>query len=313
MTEIEEYENYAGQLHSEGEEDFHEGLDSSDNQKFFEDYDNSISDIDFSQIKGRDFKKSFSQVDRKITDNRKKRAGKKKKPLTREFYVKRRAEVIGRNERKLGKVIVPDDRKVIIEGVNKFILSQAPKDDAIRNIAYYKGKRLQELVLTFNNNSALNFDLELFNPSMPVDYLYSTSLNLNDKVQVAGGAVSYSDVLFNLLANPALIVNAKFVFAGPSITLQKGIPLQIKNKQITGVEKIEPLNIDLQVDNMQVANDIVFFDVMQNLNRPFIPDGMDVIKYTVLAGMSVTMAFFYKQVSLKKVFYEEARNSKKLL
>jgi hypothetical protein len=51
----------------------------------------------------------------------------------------------------------------------------------------------------------------------------------------------------------------------------------------------------------------------ESLNRPFIPDGMDVIKYTVLAGMTVTMAFFYKQVNLKKVFFQEARNSKKLL
>jgi hypothetical protein len=51
----------------------------------------------------------------------------------------------------------------------------------------------------------------------------------------------------------------------------------------------------------------------KSLNRPFIPDGMDVINYTVLKGNTVTMAFFYEQISLKKVFYEEARKSKNLL
>jgi hypothetical protein len=180
-------------------------------------------------------------------------------------------------------------------------------------MGYYKGKKLKELVLIFNNQSALDFDLEIFNPSMPLDYLYSTSQNLNNKIQVAGGAVQYTDVLFNLLANPTLIPNCKFVFAGPQVTKQLSIPLETKNKQITGVEKIEPLNLALKIDTMQVAQDIVFFDMMQSINRPFIPDGMDIIKYTVLAGMTVTMAFFYEQVSLKKVFYKEARNSKKLL
>ena len=236
-----------------------------------------------------------------------------KKPLTQEFYVKRKATVIGRNEKKLSKVIVPSDRKVIVEGVSKFILSQEQKDDTLKNIGYYKGEKLNELVLTFNNNSPLDFNLELFNPSMPLDYLYSTSLNLNDKITVAGGAVSYSDVLFNLLANPAFIVNCKFVFAGPTVNQQIAIPLQVKNKAITGIEKIDPLQLSLQLDTMQFANDIIFFDIMQNLNRPFIPDGMDVIGYKVLPFMTVTMAFFYKQVSLKKVFYEEARKSKKLL
>jgi hypothetical protein len=50
--------------------------------------------------------------------------------------------------------------------------------------------------------------------------------------------------------------------------------------------------------------------MFKQLGRPFIPDGMDVIEYKILAGNSVTMCFFYKQVSLKKVFIEEARTSK---
>jgi hypothetical protein len=148
---------------------------------------------------------------------------------------------------------------------------------------------------------------------MPLDYLQSTSQNLNDKIQVAGGAVSYSDVLFNLLANPMLIVNARFVFSGPNMIGQQAIPLSVQNKRVDGVVKIDPLNLGLQVDNMQVFGDIVNFDIMKTLNRAFIPDGMDIMKYKVLANHTVTMCFFYKQVSLKRVFYDEARKSKKLL
>jgi len=314
IDEIDEYANLSDQAHGYGVEE----NDNDDPQDDATDFDDSVMDIDFSEFRG-DFKKSFSKVNRKLGQSTAKNPTKKfiskpaSKRLSKEVAVTRSAKIHGPTNKKLARVIVPNDKKVIIEGVNKFILSKDPKDDSIRNIGYYKGKRLNELVLIFNNNSAVDFNLEIFNPSMPLDYLYSTSLNLNDKIQVAGGAVSYSDVLFNLLANPALIVNAKFVFAGPSLTQQLSEPLIFKNKAITGVEKVSPLNLSLQIDNMQVANDIVFFDVMKNLNRPFIPDGMDIIQYNIKAGNSVAMAFFYKQISLKKVFFEEARASKKLL
>ena len=210
------------------------------------------------------------------------------------------------------RIIVPSTQKVIVEGVDNFILG---KDDkcGIKDIGYYKCKKLKELIFTMNNNSALDFNLELFNPSMPLDYLHSTSLNLNDKIQVSGGIVSYTDVLFNLLANPTHIVNAKFTFAGASYLQQINQPLIFKNKNIEGKQKIDPLQLQLQVDTMQVANDIVFFDILGNLNRPFIPDGMDVIEYKVLAGNTVTFAFYYEQKDLKKFFYKEARESKKLL
>jgi len=303
IDDIQEYEDLNSSLQGYDEDSIE---DSSD----FEDYD--LSDIDFSEIRGKDFRKSFSKVNRKIESKQPKKI-KIKKPLTKEFFVKKRADVIGPDERKLSKVIVPRDRKVIVEGVSKFILSQKPEDDSIRNLGYYKGQKLNELILIFNNNSLLDFDLQIFNPSMPLDYLYSTSLNLNNKIQVAGGAVAYTDVLFNLLANPALLVNAKFVVAGPSVTKQLSQPLQVINKAITGVEKIVPVNIALQLDTMQVQPDMVAFDIMKNLNRPFIPDGMDVAQYTVLAGNTVTMCFWYKQVSLKKVFYKEARDNKIIL
>jgi len=356
---------------------------------FFEDFDNTLSDIDFSDIQGRDFKKSFSKVNRKMALKRKvivpenrevivegrhgdfetplpktgqrvivpetrkvivegrkqpqspkrpaavkrpqvaKRPQSSKQPqprvkpqprikpphLTKDIPVRKGGTyaIASKRRKSTEKIIIPSDKKVIVEGVSKFILSQDRKADIVKNIGYYKGERLKELVLTFNNNSAVDFELELFNPSMPLDYLYSTGLNLNDKIQVAGGEVSYSDVVFNLLANSALIPNCKFVFAGPQVTEQKSQPLILKNKTIEGKQKLHPLNLDLQIDTMQVAQDIVFFDIMDMLDRPFIPDGMDVIKYKVLAGNTVTMGFFYKQVSLKKVFYKEARNSKKLM
>jgi hypothetical protein len=349
-NELEKYERLDGELqefvNSNNEYEDYDSAVGEFDEEDFDSFDDAVDDIDFSNFSDySNFAQSFSKVNNKIakkqgvqpiarkniiTEKRgsynkpfvnnkiinpfgKKKKSFGKKPLTQEFYVKKKATVIGRNEKKLSKVIVPSDRKVIVEGVNKFILSQEAKDDTLKNIGYYKGEKLNELVLTFNNNSPLDFNLELFNPSMPLDYLYSTSLNLNNKITVAGGVVSYSDVLFNLLANPAFIVNCKFVFAGPTLNQQIAIPLEVKNKAITGVEKIDPLQLSLQLDTMQFANDIIFFDIMENLNRPFIPDGMDVIGYKVLPFMTVTMAFFYKQVSLKKVFYEEARNSKKLL
>jgi hypothetical protein len=225
-----------------------------------------------------------------------------------------RAVLRGRGKKKISKILVPDDKKVIVEGVSDFILSQDKGDTATKNIGYYKGKKLKELVLTFNNNSALDFNLELFNPSMPLDYLQSTSLNLNDKVQVAGESpVSYSDVLFNLLANPTLIVNAKLVVSGPLLVSQINQAMIFKNKSIEGKEKVAPFSMPLSVDVMQVQNDIVYFDIVTGINRPYIPDGMDIIEYVIRAGMTVTFAFYYKQISLKKFFFKEARQSKGLL
>jgi hypothetical protein len=309
----EEYENLEDGLLSYLSESGHTDIPMSVDSQF-SDFDDSVSEFDFSSLQG-DFKKSFSKVNRRMSAKRSTtpRTSRNSR-LTKEFAVKKRAVLQGKSPKKMAKVIVPKDRPVIVEGVSKFILSQSAKDNAIRQIGYYRGEKLQEMVLIFNNNnSAVDFQVEIFNPSMPLDYLYSTSQNINNKVQVAGGSTQYTDVLYNILANPTLIPNCKFVFDGPQLAKQVSIPLEIKNKNSAGVLKVDPLNLALKFDTMQVANNIVFFDMHESLNRPFIPDGMDVIKYTVLAGMTVTMAFFYKQVSLKKVFYQEARNSKKLL
>ncbi len=288
-----------------------------------DDEDDYVYDIDFSEFKG-DFQSSLNGMNRAF---RKKRRAKKlklkkakKKPLSQDISVLKRATLYGKrskssgsNAKTLKRVIVPSTQKVIIEGVDKFILGNDKDCDGVKNIGYYKCKKLKELILIMNNNSAVDFDLELFNPSMPLDYLQSTSLNLNNKIQVSGGITSYTDMLFNILANPTHIVNAKFTFAGAAFANQINQPLIFKNKNIEGKQTVNPLQLQLQVDTMQVAKDIVFFDIFGNLNRPFIPNGMDVIQYKVLAGCTVTFAFFYEQHDLRKLFFKEARDSKRLL
>jgi hypothetical protein len=236
-----------------------------------------------------------------------------KKKLVKEIDVTTSARILGSNQRKIAKVIVPRDKKVIVEGVSKFILSKSQEDDAAKKIGYYKGKKLKELILIINNNTPNDFEFELFNPSMPLDYLYNTSQNLNDRISVANSPISYSDVLFNILGNPTHIVNAVFIFGGLTPALQTAQSLKFTNKEITGTQKIEPTNISLQVDTMQVFANTVNFEIEKTINRPFIPDGMDIIKYKLLAGNNVTMAFFYRQKSLKKFFIKEARDAKNLM
>ena len=305
---------------------------------YFEDYDNSITDIDFSNLAGKDFNKAFKQANKKVTSKAIEKRALKRKPaptgarpkagrpvmrkgvspqqgrrpkerLSKQIGVKRGAK-INRAEKKISRILVPTDKKVIVEGVNKFILSQKPNDNAVKNIGYYKGRKLKELVLIFNNTTPNPFNIELFNPSAPLDYLYNTSQNLNNKIEVAGNQVAYSDVLFNLLANPTIIPNCKFTFDGVNASQQRNIPLKIIDREITGEETIQPLNLDLTIDNMQVSSNVIFFDIMQILNRPFIPDGMDTVQYTILPNMSVVMAFFFEQKSLKKAFYKVARDYK---
>ena len=215
--------------------------------------------------------------------------------------------------KKISKILVPSDKKVIVEGVSKFILSRSPQDEATKQIGYYKGKKLKELILLIDNTGPNPFTVDLFNPSMPLDYLYNTSLNLNDKISVANSPVSYSDVLFNILANPTMIMNAVFVFGGLNPSLQQAKALKFVNKDMTGTQEITPVNISLQLDTMQVFSQTVNFHIKDALGRPFIPDGMETIKYDVLPGSYITMAFFYRQKSLKKFFYKDATAPKKII
>lgn len=226
--------------------------------------------------------------------------------------VKHQATIHSRNGRKTTeKILVPSDREVIVEGVDKFILSNTKESNAIKDIGYYKGEKLKELVLIINNDTPNDFDIELFNPSSSLDYLYATSNNLNTMIQVAGdNKVSYSDVLFNLLANPALLPNAKFTVSGAQQAAQFNQALIFKNKNIAGHEKIHPLQMNLNIDIDQNQKQIVYWNIMETLGRPYIPDGMDVIQYKVLAGNQVVFGFYYKQASIKRFFYPEARDKR---
>jgi subtilase family serine protease len=89
--------------------------------------------------------------------------------------------------------------------------------------------------------------------------------------------------------------------------------MQFTNKNAQGYKKIDPVNLSLKIDTMQVFNNVIAFDLQESLNRPFIPDGMDVINYTIYAGVKATLVFFYEQIHIKDVYYDEARKSKILL
>lgn len=285
-----------------------------DGDEQFDEFDDEIvDDIDFSEIRGKSFKSSLGKFNKtynlrrrnkKLRQRKQQRILKPKKSLLRRKPTKSIAD---------GRFVVPNDTEVILEGVDKIIFSKDRDCSSIRNIGYYKCKKLKEMVLFMSNNSPIDFNLELFNPSMPLDYLFATSGNLNNKVQVAGGSVAYSDILFNILANPTHIVNAKFTFAGVNVAQQINQPLIFKQKNVAGEQVVEPLQLQLTVDVMQVATDIVFFDFQTQLNRPYVPNGMDVIQYKVLAGNTVTFSFFYRQKDLRKFFIEESRKSKKIL
>lgn len=282
----------------------------------FEYADASLDDIDFSEFKG-DFKSSLKQIHGKLKHkkpNIKKVPVKRKakRPLSQTMGIKSGKRVLHGNntDRTAQRVLVPPERQVIVQGVDNFMLADGPDANSYKNIGYYKGKKLQELNLTFNNDSAIDFNFELFNPSMPMDYLFSTGGNLNNKIQLAGGvAASYSDVLWYMLANPTLIPSVRMVLSGPSVGAQTNIGLTFKNKNIAGEQIVNPLNVPQQIDTQQFQSQVIAFDLMVNLNRPFIPDGMDVINYTVLAGNTVTICFYYKQKQLKKFFWKEAKDA----
>lgn len=243
-----------------------------------------------------------------------KRPKRRKRP-TKSIGVKESVELRGRKKKKVSKILVPRDRKVIVKGVNEFMLSDDKDASLIKNIRRYKGEKLKDLIFTFNNSdSALDFDFELFNPSMPLDFLQSTGLNINDKISVNGSAdTKYTDILYNILANPTMLVNAQFVFNGASLTQQMSQSLKYNNKSLEAKGILTPQQISLQLDRYQFQNNIVYFNIAEQINRPFCPDGMDVMIYKILAGMTVTFAFYYKQISTKKVYFPAARKSQTLM
>lgn len=269
-----------------------------------ENFDEAIEDIDFSQFKG-EFKSNLGKIKQKIKQK------KKAKPLTKTFDVGKKGSTIEGGRKQIKKVIIPRDREVIIEGVNDFILNN---DAPEKTIGYYKGEKLKEMVLAINNTSNVPFELELFNPSMPLDFLQSTSGNLNDKISVAGNSrVSYTDLLHNILGNPTLVANARFAVTGTNVDAQRREKLTFINKALDGEATVKPLQLQLNMDTYQQQTDIILFDIIGELNRVFIPDGMDIIQYTVLPNNTVTFCFYYKQISLKKQFFEAAREKRLVL
>jgi Fe-S cluster biosynthesis and repair protein YggX len=272
-----------------------------------------IEDIDFSSIDGQSSKDKFRKISRKTVTARivpKKKRLTKEKSISRKIVAKKNVEYIfGKKQGRqtATEIKLPDNREVLIKGVDEFILSQG--SDQVKNIGYYKGEKLPHLTLIVNNTTPNDIDIEFFNLSTPLDYMYSTSNNLNNLIKVAGdNKVSYSDMLFNLLANPTLLPNAKFTLSGPFRDAQFAQPMIFKNKNIAGYEKVESVQNSLNIDAYQSQNSIVYWDIEATLGRLFCPDGMDVMQYKVLAGMSVVFAFYYKQINLKKVFYPELRN-----
>jgi hypothetical protein len=265
----------------------------------FENFDSLVDELDFSLLTGKDSKKNVAAVNKAV----KKKLIAKKNTSSKNKKIVNKSARISKKEGKMGRVFVPEDREVIVEGLDKFILNPSEKDLMIKNIGYYKGKKLKELVFLINNDTPNNFSIELFNPSSPLDYLYSTSQNLNNQISVANSPISYSDVLFSLLANPVLIPNVKMVITGLNAVGQKNIPLILKDKSITGEQLIQPLNVNLQIDPYQFQREIVFFHVEDVLGKNFIPDGMSVAEYTVLPFTQVVVCFYYEQKSLAQDFY----------
>ena len=283
----------------------------------FEDFDGEelldIEDIDFSNLKGKSTKEKMKTISRKTSSvkviPKKKRLAKtsikSKKIVAKsgvDYEFKKR-----KGTKVTSSIQLPDNRQVVIKGVDEFILSKA--DNAQKNIGYYKGEKLKELVLIINNDTPNDFTIEFFNPSAPLDYLYATTDNLNNKIKVAGdNKVAYSDLLFNILANPIFLPNATFTLSGARQVEQFNQPMIFINKNIEGKQKIMPIQNALNFDAYQSQNNIVLWDIEKTLGRLFVPDGMDIMQYTVLSGMSVVFAFYYKQISLKKVFIPETRN-----
>jgi hypothetical protein len=278
----------------------------------FDNFDQALNGIDFSNFDSntKDFKDIFQQVKDKLARTTKSTTSSQDIPIYKS------TKVDFQNKNKMTKVIVPRDKTLIVENVSKFILTQTRQNEAIRKIGYDKnGNKLKELIINIENNSEIDFTASLFDPSMPLNYLYSTSQNLNDKINVQGGLIQYSDVLHNILANPVMIHNAYCTVNGSNSAIAKQItqPIQFQNKNLQGHVLVDPLNLSLTIDTMQAQGNVIAFNFKDSIGRPYFPDGMDVMNYTVNANTGITMCFYYEQISLKKVFYKEARDSKRLL
>jgi|694.fasta_scaffold00976_51 hypothetical protein len=284
-----------------------------DDYSDFENDELDIEDIDFSNVNGRTKKDRLKKVSSKIRTAKvvpKKKRLAPNKSKSQKIIAKAGDEYIfksSKGKQVSSQIKLPDNREILIKGVDEFILSKGNND--IKNIGYWQGEKLKELVLIINNDTPNDLTIEFFNPSTPLNYLYSTTDNLNNRIQVAGdNKVSYSDLLFNVLANPTILPNAKFTCSGPLLNQQFSQSMIFKNKNIEGIEKINPIQNALNFDILQPQKQIVYWDIYKTLGRLYCPDGMDIMEYTVLRGMTVVFGFYYKQIQLKKVLIPELRN-----
>ena len=216
-----------------------------------------------------------------------------------------------------GSISVPSDREVIINGVNQFILGKQECGALdLKSIGYCNGKKLKEMVFIINNEGNIDFTAELFNPSTPMDYYQATSQNINDKISVAGqgvDGVQYTDVLSHMMSNPTRIINSRITITAPDnnkLLAQRNINYGISQKDLRAYIDTTPINIPQLLDKFQFQSNIIAFNFAKELNRPYVPDGMDILRYTVLAGCTVSIAFYYEQKMLKKYFYKDMRDNK---
>lgn len=296
-------------------------LEVEDNGEPDFDYvDEGLNDIDFSQLSGPDFKSSLKQLHGKLHAAKPKiKKVSVKKPLSQRVGIKGSATIFGKQgnngtRKTTQRISVPREREVIIKTVDKFMLDTKGASSRYKNIGYYKGKKLKELILTINNNSGVDFTFELFNQSMPLDYMFSNAQNMNNLIKLgSGNGASYTDMVLWMIGNPTLIPSARIITNGPSQAAQQQESMYFKNKNIAGELYVEPMNLGQELDTMQFQASTIDFDITNGLNRPFIPDGMDVIRYKVFAGNTVTMCFYYKSKKLKKILWKEARDKKTLM
>lgn len=239
--------------------------------------------------------------------------------LTKNWGVQKEATIYSKGLKSTSRIIVPRDRKTIVEGVNKFILSDDCDANDIKSIGWCNGKKLKEMLFTINNEGHLDFTIEFFNPSTPLDYYQATSQNINDKIIVAGSNVDnvqYTDVLHHMMSNPARLINSKIVIAAPSDAVlfeQRAVNIEVRQKDLRAWQDIKSINVDLFLDSYQFQPNMVAWNFEKQLSRPLIPDGMDILRYTVKAGCTVSIAFYYEQKMLKKFFYTDARDNKLIL
>jgi len=274
-----------------------------------------------SERKNKEFKKR-AKVDVGNSKNRRKTSNKKivnSLKLKDSWGVNKKATIVSNKRNAISDIYVPDDRKVIINGVNQFILSDSQDIDDAKNIGYYKGKKLKEMVFIVNNDGSNDFNFEFFNPSSPLDYYQATGQNINDRISVSGSnvdGVQFTDVLWNMQSNPTNIHGCRVTITSPSNNImfeQRQQDFNLIQKDLRACVVIRSVNIGQLLDAYQFQGNIISFNFNKELKRPYIPDGMDVLKYTIKAGCTVSIAFYYEQKMLKKYFYKEARDNKLLM